>query len=556
MGDRGMPNNIQGNKQEVEDHRRNFKFSNNKTSVTACNDSLNAKTSNVNFVCVTCGKCMLNDNHDLCVLHYINGVNSRTRQPIVVPISTRGPKHNLVEIILFIVDSGCSKHMMGNLKLLSNFVEKFMGTVKFRNDQIAPILGYGDLVQGNWLQRLEPEVLVVKWTSLDQNGVTRERSRGLVSLEDGGASRQSSEYTVSSRDLEWEGEQTVVCIVAGVSWGRAEGVICGIVGERQRHCGGCKRDGGGRVRGKVDKGDVGRCVGLSDRSRWMFWGNRRISWDWWGSGIEVGASLILRRVVIEPMLLQIHLVEYKGVPPPLVVLYPLEGTRDIRMILCDEELELCLMQVSLNFSPGKRDVKEAALKSQGWFFAEIFNSLTLTPRGQPSSTPISKSADDIMAFRKELDALALKHLGPVPATAPTITNHVNTISDNLNTSFEEVTTGNIKAISPSANHEEEAPYDDDGIITDFNNLPDEVDVSINHTLRIHNAHPQSQILGDPNTLVQTRSSLKKITEAHARVSYIQAQQRSNHKDQQHCLFACFLSQSEPRKVSEALEDES
>nr|GEZ81803.1 retrovirus-related Pol polyprotein from transposon TNT 1-94 [Tanacetum cinerariifolium] len=38
--------------------------------------------------------------------------------------------------------------MMGNLKLLINFVEKFLGTVKFGNDQIAPILGYGDLVQG------------------------------------------------------------------------------------------------------------------------------------------------------------------------------------------------------------------------------------------------------------------------------------------------------------------------------------------------------------------------------------------------------------------------
>ncbi|GJR44970.1 hypothetical protein Tco_1313073 [Tanacetum coccineum] len=103
---------------------------------------------------------------------------------------------------------------------------------------------------------------------------------------------------------------------------------------------------------------------------------------------------------------------------------------------------------------------------------------------------------------------------------------------------------------------EKASYDDDGIISDFNNLPDEVDVPTNHTLRIHNAHPQSQILGDPNTPVQTRSSLKKITEAHALVSYIQAHQRSNHKDQQHCLFACFLSQFEPRKVSEALEDGS
>ncbi|GJV24822.1 retrovirus-related pol polyprotein from transposon TNT 1-94 [Tanacetum coccineum] len=99
-----------------------------------------------------------------------------TRKPMAVPISTRKPKQNvnqsvatsskktvatdstvkksrnitrklyeqLVEIILFIVDSGCSKHMTGNLKLLTNFVEKFLGTVKFGNDQIAPILGYGD----------------------------------------------------------------------------------------------------------------------------------------------------------------------------------------------------------------------------------------------------------------------------------------------------------------------------------------------------------------------------------------------------------------------------
>ncbi|GKF36001.1 hypothetical protein Tco_0112759, partial [Tanacetum coccineum] len=93
--DRVMSNNSQGKKQEVEDHRRKFKFSNNKMSVTACNDSLNAKTSNVNFVSVTCGKCVLNDNHDLCVLHYINGVNSRTRRLMAVPISTRELKHNV-----------------------------------------------------------------------------------------------------------------------------------------------------------------------------------------------------------------------------------------------------------------------------------------------------------------------------------------------------------------------------------------------------------------------------------------------------------------------------
>nr|GEV63552.1 hypothetical protein [Tanacetum cinerariifolium] len=90
-----MHNNCERKKQKVEDHRRNFKFSNNKTSVTACNDSLNAKTLNVHFVCLTCGKCMLNDNHDMCVLHYINGMYSRTKMPMVVRISTREPKRTV-----------------------------------------------------------------------------------------------------------------------------------------------------------------------------------------------------------------------------------------------------------------------------------------------------------------------------------------------------------------------------------------------------------------------------------------------------------------------------
>nr|GEW52791.1 hypothetical protein [Tanacetum cinerariifolium] len=76
---------------EVEENHRNSKFSKNKMYVTACNDSLNVKTLNVKVFCVTCGKYVLNDNHNLCVLH-INGVNNRSKQPIVVPISVKEPK--------------------------------------------------------------------------------------------------------------------------------------------------------------------------------------------------------------------------------------------------------------------------------------------------------------------------------------------------------------------------------------------------------------------------------------------------------------------------------
>nr|GEY81412.1 integrase, catalytic region, zinc finger, CCHC-type, peptidase aspartic, catalytic [Tanacetum cinerariifolium] len=142
---------------------------------------LNAKTLNVKSISM-CDKCVLHDKHDMCVLKSIakpikrtvsSESNIKTRNftrkiyehvsktcswwyPKSTPSGyiwkpksrTENVNPNLVEIVLFIVNSGCSKHMTGNLKLLINFVEKFMGTVKFGNDQIAPILGYGDLVQG------------------------------------------------------------------------------------------------------------------------------------------------------------------------------------------------------------------------------------------------------------------------------------------------------------------------------------------------------------------------------------------------------------------------
>ncbi|GKE08650.1 retrovirus-related pol polyprotein from transposon TNT 1-94 [Tanacetum coccineum] len=61
------------------------------------------------------------------------------------PIATK----TVVQIVLWYLDSGCSKHMTGNRSQLTNFVNKFLGTVKFGNDQIAKIMGYGDYQIGN-----------------------------------------------------------------------------------------------------------------------------------------------------------------------------------------------------------------------------------------------------------------------------------------------------------------------------------------------------------------------------------------------------------------------
>nr|GEY94963.1 hypothetical protein [Tanacetum cinerariifolium] len=56
---------------------------------------------------------------------------------------------DIVQISLWIIDSGCSKHMTGNRALLTNFVEKFLGMVRFGNNDFSVIAGYGDVVIGS-----------------------------------------------------------------------------------------------------------------------------------------------------------------------------------------------------------------------------------------------------------------------------------------------------------------------------------------------------------------------------------------------------------------------
>ncbi|GJZ81499.1 hypothetical protein Tco_0646493 [Tanacetum coccineum] len=100
-------------------------------------------------------------------------------------------------------------------------------------------------------------------------------------------------------------------------------------------------------------------------------------------------------------------------------------------------------------------------------------------------------------------------------------------------------------------------YDDEdvGAEADLNNLKTTMNVSPIPTTRIDKDHPKDQIIGDLNLAIQTRR-MTKISNEHAMVSYINKQRRINHKDYQNCLFACFVSQKEPKKVIQSLEDPS
>nr|GEU36642.1 hypothetical protein [Tanacetum cinerariifolium] len=71
------------------------------------------------------------------------------KENTIPPVITPSPVLKVIQIVLWYLDFGCSKHMTDNRSQLINFVSKFLGTTRFGNDHIAKITGYGDYQMGN-----------------------------------------------------------------------------------------------------------------------------------------------------------------------------------------------------------------------------------------------------------------------------------------------------------------------------------------------------------------------------------------------------------------------
>ncbi|GJZ93144.1 hypothetical protein Tco_0665209 [Tanacetum coccineum] len=88
---------------------------------------------------------------------------------------------------------------------------------------------------------------------------------------------------------------------------------------------------------------------------------------------------------------------------------------------------------------------------------------------------------------------------------------------------------------------------------DLSNMETNIQVSPTPTLRINKDHPKSQIIGPIDTPVQTRHKAMNMEEQ----SFIATiHQKTNPDLLQFCLFSCFLSQEEPKKLVDALKDPS
>ncbi|GKD71213.1 integrase, catalytic region, zinc finger, CCHC-type containing protein [Tanacetum coccineum] len=143
----------------VEAHPRKVMSSSNKRNhVSMCNTNFKhaVKDTNSKFVLVRAERWNENLLAKYLLVLDIVPPKETSQTPVITPNPevkvyrrrTKVAKY-VVQIILGYLDSRCSKHMTGQRSQLINFVEKFLGTVRFGNDHIAKIMGYGDYQIGN-----------------------------------------------------------------------------------------------------------------------------------------------------------------------------------------------------------------------------------------------------------------------------------------------------------------------------------------------------------------------------------------------------------------------
>ncbi|GKD68026.1 hypothetical protein Tco_1322116, partial [Tanacetum coccineum] len=190
---------IKNKEVEIEEHPRNLLLSKNKKHMSSeCNNvKLSIRNDKSKIVCAMCKQCLITTNHNVCVLNYVNGMNSHSKKqksnvsnianqtkhmPHVRKPKKLGSKERLASSkpskprmrlrwsppgrifdlcgIIESSDSECNSNtFMCNastsnsqeptikrfLNSTSSLGRKFLGTIRFGNDHVAAILGFNDL---------------------------------------------------------------------------------------------------------------------------------------------------------------------------------------------------------------------------------------------------------------------------------------------------------------------------------------------------------------------------------------------------------------------------
>ncbi|GJY93211.1 putative ribonuclease H-like domain-containing protein [Tanacetum coccineum] len=182
-----------------------------------------------------------------------------------------------------------------------------------------------------------------------------------------------------------------------------------------------------------------------------------------------------------------------------------------------------------------------------WLFdidalTKSMNYKPIVAGNQSNGNAGTKACDDVGKARMETEIMKRS------STINTVDIEVSDVSSN--TGIELLNDPNMLELEDIVYSDD---YEDVGAEADMNNLITFMPPSPILTIRIHKDHLVEQIIRDLNLTPQTRRMTKNLKEHGL---FTSVQQRTNYKDFQNCLFACFLSQEEPKKVIHALKDPS
>nr|GEV36576.1 retrovirus-related Pol polyprotein from transposon TNT 1-94 [Tanacetum cinerariifolium] len=128
---------------EVEKHHRKLLLFRNMKHMSSEFKNVKLATQNVKskVVCVMCKQSLISVNHDVCLLNYVNGMSSREAAKFVGEFKSLAKE----------ADESLVQQKALELEIERLLRAVFLGTVRFGNDHVAAILGFGDLQWGNIL---------------------------------------------------------------------------------------------------------------------------------------------------------------------------------------------------------------------------------------------------------------------------------------------------------------------------------------------------------------------------------------------------------------------
>ncbi|GJS40266.1 putative ribonuclease H-like domain-containing protein [Tanacetum coccineum] len=179
-----------------------------------------------------------------------------------------------------------------------------------------------------------------------------------------------------------------------------------------------------------------------------------------------------------------------------------------------------------------------------WKDGSLFDSSSKNASNdEPQPSNDTRKKDDVSEIDNQ--ERPEKSAQDINTTRPSI----NTASTNDNTCSLNINTG-IPTVNTTRLEDTHADFFGDEIEVDMSNISTTYPVTSTLNTRIHKDHSLDNVIGDVQSSVQTRRMINEQ-------GFISAvYEGKTHEDLHNCLFACFLSQEEPKKEIQALNDPS